>query len=145
MRTLDDGGESVGQQMGHHARVRSDGFILFAAIAAVLLLLAIVLATWYLINIPDRPLDPGITATLQQRHDAVRPQDNLFFALLAFDSTNAEDINQQGQAIYAAYLARRATIPSQASPSTMPYRSCARHLSETGPAYVEAGETGRLR
>ena len=39
------------------------------------------------------------------------PQDNLFFALLAFDTTNAADINQQGQAIYAAYLARRAADP----------------------------------
>lgn len=90
---------------------RQRGLVFFAVIAAVVLLVAIALAAWYLINIPDRPLDSGITDVLQRRHDAVRPQDNLFFALLAFDSTNAENINQQGQTIYAAYLARRAADP----------------------------------
>jgi hypothetical protein len=91
---------------------RQRGFIFFAAIAVLLLLVGIALAGWYLLNIPDRPLDPGITDALQQHHDAVPPQDNLFFALLAFDSTNPENINQQGQAIYAAYLARRAADPN---------------------------------
>jgi hypothetical protein len=90
---------------------RQRGFIFFAALAAVVLLVAIVLAAWYLLNIPDRPLDPGITNALQRHHDAVPPQDNLFFALLAFDSTNAQNINRQGQAIYAAYRARRAADP----------------------------------
>jgi hypothetical protein len=91
---------------------RQRGFVFLTVIAAVVLLVAIALAAWYLINIPDRPLDPGITNALQRHHDAVAPRDNLFFALLAFDSNNAEDINQQGQAIYAAYLARRAADPS---------------------------------
>jgi hypothetical protein len=90
---------------------RQRGFVFLAVIAAVVLLIAIALAAWYLIIIPDRPLDPGITNALQRHHDAVPPQDNLFFALLAFDSTNAENINPQGQAIYAAYLARRAADP----------------------------------
>jgi hypothetical protein len=90
---------------------RQRGFVFLAVIAAVVLLVAIALAAWYLINIPDRPLDPGITSALQRHQDGVPPQDNLFFALLAFDSTNAEDINQQGQTIYAAYLARRAADP----------------------------------
>ncbi len=87
------------------------GFVIFVVIAAVVLLVVMALAAWYLINIPDRPLDPGLTQALQQHHDTVPPQDNLFFALLAFDSNNADDINQQGQAIYAAYLARRAADP----------------------------------
>jgi len=87
------------------------GFVIFAVMAIVALLVA-VLAAWYLINIPDRPLDPGITDALQRDHDSVPPQDNLFFALLAFDSTNAEDLSRQGQAIYAAYLARRAADPN---------------------------------
>src|ERR1700722_3071742 len=90
---------------------RQSGFAFFAVIAAVVLMVAIALAAWYLINIPDRPLDPGIADELGRRHDAVAPRDNLFFALLAFDSTNAQDINQQGQSIYAAYLARRAADP----------------------------------
>jgi hypothetical protein len=90
---------------------RQRGFVFFAAILALVLLIVIALAAWYLINIPDRPLDPGITDALQQHHDTVPPQDNLFFALLAFDSTNAQDINQQGQDIYAAYLARQAADP----------------------------------
>jgi hypothetical protein len=42
----------------------------------------------------------------------VPPQDNLFFALLAFESTDATDINRQGQAIYAAYSARRTDDPT---------------------------------
>jgi hypothetical protein len=42
----------------------------------------------------------------------VSPQNNLFFALLGFDSTNAADINQQGQAIYAAYSARQLGDPN---------------------------------
>jgi hypothetical protein len=87
------------------------GFVVLALIAVVLLLVAIALTAWYLINIPDRPLDPGIGDALQRHHDGVPPQQNLFFALIAFDSTNAENINQQGQAIYAAYLARRAAAP----------------------------------
>ncbi len=66
---------------------------------------------WYLINVQDRPLDPGVSNILQQHHDAVPPQDNLLFALLAFDSTSPNDINRQGQVIYAAYLARRAADP----------------------------------
>jgi hypothetical protein len=90
---------------------RQRGFVFFAAILALVLLIVSALAAWYLINIPDRPLDPGITNALQQHHDTVPAQDNLFFALLAFDSTDAEDINRQGQAIYAAYLARRAADP----------------------------------
>ena len=90
---------------------RQSGLAFFAVIAAVVVLVAIALAAWYLINIPDRPLDPGIANELARRHDAVAPRDNLFFALLAFDSTNAQDINQQGQSIYAAYLARRAADP----------------------------------
>jgi hypothetical protein len=95
--------------MGNWARQR--GLVVFAVIAVVLLLIGIALAAWYLINVPDRPLDPGITDALQQHHDAVPPQDNLFFALLAFDSTNPQNISQQGQTIYAAYLARRAADP----------------------------------
>jgi hypothetical protein len=90
---------------------RQRGFVFFAVIVAVVALVAIVLAAWYLINIPDRPLDPGITNALQQHHDTLPPPENLFFALLAFDSTKPEDINQQGQTIYAAYLARRAADP----------------------------------
>jgi hypothetical protein len=90
---------------------RQRGLVFFVVIAAVVLLVAIALTAWYLINIPDRPLEPDITNALQRRHDTVPPQDNLFFALLAFDSTSAENINQQGQEIYAAYLARRATDP----------------------------------
>ncbi|HEY1900249.1 MAG TPA: hypothetical protein VGG49_10675 [Steroidobacteraceae bacterium] len=86
---------------------RQRGFVFLVVILAVVLLLAIALAAWYLINIPDRPLDSGITNALQRHHDAVPRQDNLFFALLAFDSTNAENINQQGRAIYAGYLAHR--------------------------------------
>jgi hypothetical protein len=99
--------------MSNHRRQR--GLVIFVAIAAVLLLVATALAAWYLINIPDRPLDPGITNALQQHHDSVPPQDNLFFAILAFDSTNANDINQQGQSIYSAYLARRAADPKSAT------------------------------
>jgi hypothetical protein len=98
--------------MGNLRRLR--GFIVFVVIAALLLVAAIAMAAWYLINIPDRPLDPGISDALQRRHDAVPPRDNLFFALLAFDSTKADDINQQGQAIYAAYLTRRAADPRSA-------------------------------
>jgi hypothetical protein len=93
-------------------RSRQRGFVFFAAVLVVVLLVVVALAAWYLINIPDRPLDPGITDSLQRHHDAVPPQDNLFFALLAFDSTSAENINQQGQQIYAAYLARRAADPN---------------------------------
>jgi hypothetical protein len=87
---------------------RQGGFVFFAAVLVAVVLVVMALAAWYLINIPDRPLDPGITDSLQRHHDGVPPQDNLFFALLAFDSTSAENINQQGQEIYAAYLARRA-------------------------------------
>jgi hypothetical protein len=90
---------------------RQRGLVFLAVIAVVLLLTAAVLATWYLINIPDRALDPGITRALQRQHDEVSPRDNLFYALLAFDSTDMQDINQQGQAIYAAYLAHRAVAP----------------------------------
>ena len=39
---------------------RQAGLVFFAMIAAVVLLIVITLAAWYLINIPDRPLDPGI-------------------------------------------------------------------------------------
>ncbi len=90
------------------------GFVVFVVIAALVLLVAIALAAWYLINVPDRPLDPGISIAVQRHHDAVPPQDNLFFALLAFDSTNAENINQQGQSIYSVYQARRTADPKSA-------------------------------
>ncbi len=95
--------------MGHLPRQR--GFVFLVVIAAVALVLVIALAAWYLINVQDRPLDPGVSNILQQHHDAVPPQDNLLFALLAFDSTSPNDINRQGQVIYAAYLARRAADP----------------------------------
>jgi hypothetical protein len=88
------------------------GFVFLVLIAVVVLLVAIVLTAWYLLNISDRALDPGIADVLQRHHDNLPPQDNLFFALIAFDSAGAEDINRQGQAIYAAYLARGATAAS---------------------------------
>ena len=77
---------------------RQSGFVFFAVIAAVVLLLVIALAAWY----PSTPASPT-----KRRHDAVAPQDNLFFALLAFDSTYAQDLNQQGRAIYVHSARRR--------------------------------------
>jgi hypothetical protein len=83
---------------------RTRGFILPVVVGAIFLILVIVGTAWLFVNARDEPLSPQVRSVLDARHDSVPPAANLFFAILAFDSQNSADVNQQGQELYASYL-----------------------------------------
>ena len=76
-------------------------WILGVPVVSSIVLLIVV----YLINIPDEALRPDVTAVLADRHDAVPDRDNLFFPILALDVRDSQDLNADGQRLYANYLA----------------------------------------
>jgi hypothetical protein len=81
------------------------GFIESLVIGALLLALVVVGAIWLLINARDESLNPRVRAVLDAKHDYISADNNLFFAILAFDSQADGDIGQQGRELYASYLA----------------------------------------
>jgi hypothetical protein len=90
---------------------RPRGFIEFFVIGALLLVLAIIGAIWFLINAGDESLNPKVRAVLDAKHDSISPEDNLFFAILAFDAQTDADIARQGQELYASYVRARRANP----------------------------------
>jgi hypothetical protein len=83
----------------------SVGKVLLVVIAAPLVLAALLVSAFFLINLRDATLNPQAGAALGAHHDAVPARDNLFFAVLAFDVRNSGDINADGQRLYENYLA----------------------------------------
>ena len=79
--------------------------LVLALVSGLVLLILAIPATLLIINWSDEPLDPQIQIVLDRRHDGLAPAENLYFALLAFNSRDASDINAQGQRLYAQYLA----------------------------------------
>jgi hypothetical protein len=89
------------------AAYQTRGFILPLVVGAILLIAVIFGALWLFVNAHDEALIPQVRLVLDAKHDSISPEANLYFAILAFDSQNDADINQQGQELYASYLRAR--------------------------------------
>ena len=94
----------------HSTTARRRLKVLLVTLAVIISIPLGLFGIWFIINSKDEPLKPEVVAALGARHDTVASQDNLFFAILAFDSKDDSDINQQGQNLYAEYLKKVGTI-----------------------------------
>jgi hypothetical protein len=59
-------------------------------------------------------LGPGPRAALENRHDSIAPEDNLFFAVLGLDFQGDADVNELGRGVYARYLEASRASPGKA-------------------------------
>jgi hypothetical protein len=75
----------------------------------MILLLAGVAAAYGLLH--DEALRPEVPPELKTAQAPVPPEDNLFYAGLAFDMLDTPSLNQSGQALFAEYLEARRSKP----------------------------------
>ncbi len=81
--------------------------VLWAALFLLLVLLAWVLT----IHFSDQKLEPQVAAILSgQGHEKIEPSENLFFTALGMGADGGEDLNAEGQRIFALYEQNRGKI-----------------------------------
>lgn len=80
-------------------------------VLVTLLFLLCALAVWVsVIHTWDQPLLPDVVATLsRQGEESIEPSDNLFFTALGLGADASEDLNSEGQRIFALYQKKQAT------------------------------------